>query len=59
MQAYEGMRYFDGVLAKEDYSMADITTSAGLAFADFTGIAIPPECTNLTKWRARASARYS
>ena len=65
MQAYEGMRYFDGVLANqdyvagEDYSMADITTLAGLAFADFTGIAIPPECTNLTKWRARASARYS
>ncbi len=65
MQAYDGMRYFDGVLAKqkhvagEDYSMADITTLAGRAFAGFAGIAIPPECTNLTEWRARASARYS
>ena len=65
MQAYDGMRYFDDVLAKQDYvagddySMADITTLAGLAFADFVGMAIPPECTNLTEWRARASARYS
>ena len=65
LQAIEGMRYLDGVLAKqdfiagEDYSMADITTLAGLAFADFASIAIPSECTNLTAWRARASARYA
>lgn len=64
-QAHDGMRYFDDVLAKqdyiagEDYSMADITALAGLAFADFVGIAIPPECTNLIEWRARASARYA
>ncbi len=64
-QARDGMRSFDDVLAKqdyiagEDYSMADITALAGLAFADFVGIAIPPECTNLTEWRARASARYA
>lgn len=65
MQAYDGMRYFDDVLAEQDYvagddySMADITALAGLAFADFVGMAIPPECANLTEWRARASARYA
>lgn len=65
LQAIEGMHYLDGVLAKQDfiagddYSMADITTLAGLAFADFASIAIPSECTNLTAWRARAAARYA
>ena len=64
-QAVDGMRYFDGVLAKQDYiagdaySMADITALAGLAFADFAGIAIPDDCGNLTAWRLRASARYA
>lgn len=64
-QAYDGMRYFDGVLANQTYiagdaySMADITALAGLAFADFVGMAIPQECVNLTEWRARAASRYA
>ncbi|MEM7269251.1 MAG: glutathione S-transferase [Pseudomonadota bacterium] len=46
-------------LAGDDYSMADITLLAGLAFADFAKIEIPASLTNLTDWRARASARYA
>lgn len=62
-KAIDGMRYFDGVLADQDYvagdrfSMADITVAAGLSFADFAEIPIPAECTNLTAWRERVAAR--
>ncbi len=60
-----GMRYLDGVLAKQPYlagqnfSMADITAFAGLGFADFAKIDIPAECLNLKAWRARVAERPS
>lgn len=62
-QAIEGMRYFDAVLAKQDFvagdrfSMADITVIAGLGFADFAEIEIPAECTHLKAWRERVTSR--
>lgn len=64
-RAVAGMRYLDGVLANQSYlagesfSMADITAFAGLAFADFAGIAIPADVSNLTGWRQRISTRPS
>jgi len=64
-RAVAGMRYLDGVLANQphlagtDFSMADITAFAGLAFADFAEIAIPEDCANLKAWRERVSARPS
>ena len=64
-RAVEGMRYFDGVLAKQDYvagdafSMADITAFAGLAFADFAKIDIPEDCGHLKAWRQRVAERPS
>jgi glutathione S-transferase len=64
-RALAGMRYLDGVLAKQPYlagqnfSMADITAFAGLGFADFAKIDIPAECLNLTAWRARVAERPS
>lgn len=64
-RALAGMRYFDGVLAKQPhlagdhFSMADITAFAGLAFADFAKIDIPAECTNLAAWRGRVAERPS
>ena len=63
--AQTGMRYLDGVLAGQpylagqDFTMADITAYAGLAFADFAGIDIPDECGNLKSWRARVAQRPS
>ncbi len=64
-RALAGMRYLDGVLAKQPYlagqnfSMADITAFAGLGFADFAKIDIPAECSNLKAWRARVAERPS
>ncbi len=64
-KAILGMKYFDGILAKhpfvagDQYSMADITVFAGLAFADFAKIEIPSDCDNLIEWRKRMSARPS
>ena len=64
-RALSGMRYFDGVLASQDYvagnqfSMVDITTFAGLAFADFAQIEIPADCANLLAWRGRMAERPS
>ncbi len=63
--AVKGMRYFDGVLANqpylagEEFSMADITAFAGLAFADFAGVDVPEDCVNLKRWHARVSERPS
>ncbi|MEM9277043.1 MAG: glutathione S-transferase [Pseudomonadota bacterium] len=62
-KAVAGMKYFDGVLAKQpylagqNYSMADITAFAGLAFADFAQVEIPAECTNLVAWREKIASR--
>ncbi|PZD73919.1 Glutathione S-transferase GST-6.0 [Acaryochloris thomasi RCC1774] len=64
-KAVSGMHYFNEVLAKQDYlageqfSMADITAFAGLAFADFAKIDIPVECGHLQAWRERVSQRPS
>ena len=64
-RAVNTMRYLNGVLASqpnvaaERFTIADITALAGLDFADFANIEIPEELTNLTEWRARASARPS
>lgn len=64
-QAIDSMRYLDRVLATqpyvagEQYSMADITAFAGLAFADFAKVDIPEDCTNLNAWRDRIEARPS
>lgn len=63
--AQRTMRYLDSVLAQSNYlagsefSMADITAFAGLAFADFAKVDIPEGLDNLTAWRARCSARPS
>ena len=64
-RAIEGMLYFDEVLkntryiAGSEFSMADITVFAGLAFADFAKIEIPAECQNLRQWRSRIESRPS
>jgi len=64
-RALTGMRYLDEVLGKQPYlagerfTMPDITTFAGLAFADFTGIDVPADLTNLIAWRARVAERPS
>lgn len=63
--AGQTMAYLDGVLAENDYlagadfSVADITAFAGLAFADFAKVEIPETLSNLTAWRARVAARPS
>lgn len=57
------MVYLDGVLvnskyiAGDQFSMADITAYAGLAFAGFAKIDIPSELTNLTSWQQRMAQR--
>lgn len=64
-RALDGMRYFDSILADNEYiagdnfSMADITAFAGLGFADFAKIDIPADCSNLLAWRGRIAARPS
>lgn len=63
--AVNTMRYLDTVLAKQPYlagdqfTMADITAFAGLAFADFAEIEIPAELTHLVAWRQKVAARPS
>ena len=64
-RAIEGMRYFDSVLehqpfiAGSNFSMADITAFAGLAFADFAKVDLPTDCKNLIAWREKISSRPS
>ncbi|MEO0419674.1 MAG: glutathione S-transferase [Pseudomonadota bacterium] len=63
-RAQATMRYLDTVLADQPYiagdvyTMADITTLAGLGFADFAKVEIPAKLTNLQEWRERVAARY-
>lgn len=63
--ALNGMRYLNGVLANQpfvggdDFTVADITAYAGLAFAGLAKIDIPAECHNLKDWHARVSKRPS
>ena len=60
-----GMKYFNKVLRDNDFvsgdnfTAADITLFAGLAFADFAGVEIPSECTNLQAWRSKVAERPS
>lgn len=59
------MKYLDGVLANnaylagDNFSMADITAFAGLAFADFAEVEISASLGNLAAWRAKVAARPS
>lgn len=46
-------------LAGEQFSMADITAFAGLAFADFAKVEIPESLSNLNAWRAKVASRPS
>lgn len=64
-KALATMGYLNGILesqpflAGEEFSMADITAFAGLAFADFAKVSIPEEQTHLRAWRARIASRPS
>lgn len=59
------MAYLDGVLADNDcvaggrFSTADITTVAGLAFADLANVEIPQSHENLQAWHSRLANRPS
>jgi len=59
------MRYLDTVLksntflAGDQFTMADITAFAGLAFADFAKVEIPSDLNDLTAWRERVASRPS
>lgn len=63
--AEDTMRYLDRVLdeqpylAGEQFSVADITAFAGLAFADFAKVEIPTDLHNLRAWRDRVASRPS
>lgn len=63
--AGQTMVYLDEVLADNDFlagsefSVADITAFAGLAFADFAKVEIPTTLSNLTAWRAKVASRPS
>ena len=64
-RAVATMRQLDGVLATRPYlagdrfTVADITTLAGLAFAGFAEIGIPEQCASLRAWQARVAQRPS
>ena len=64
-RAVDGMRYLDKVLADQpyiagdDFSVADITAFAGLAFADFAKIDVPVDCANLKAWHQKVAQRPS
>lgn len=64
-KALAGQAYFNEVLGRSEFaagdqfSMADITLYAGLAFSDFAGIGVPEEFTNLRAWRNRVAERPS
>ncbi len=63
--AQKTMRYLDSVLgeskylAGDEFTMADITAFAGLAFADFAKVDIPDGLNNLQAWRNTVAARPS
>jgi glutathione S-transferase len=64
-RAIAGMRYLDQVLAGQlflagsDFTMADITAFAGLAYAAIAKIEVPGELTNLKFWHQRVASRPS
>ena len=63
--ALNGMVYFNKLLGENEYvagpdfTVADITLFAGLAFADFAGVDTPADCNNLLAWKAKIGARPS
>lgn len=63
--ASKTMAYLDSVLSEnsflagDKFSVADITTFAGLAFADFAKVEIPDSLVNLQAWRAKIASRPS
>lgn len=60
-----GLRYFDGILAKmpylagEQFSMADITVYAALLHAAFLNITVTDEYPALKAWQAKVAERPS
>ena len=64
-KARQGLVYFNDVLANSqfvagaNFSVADITLFAGLAFAGFAQIAIPSELTHLIAWQKDVANRPS
>jgi glutathione S-transferase len=46
-------------LAGSDFTMADITAFAGLAYAAIAKIEVPGELTNLKFWHQRVASRPS
>lgn len=64
-RAISGMQYLDQVLEQQHFvagnrfTIADITTFAGLLYADIAKIAIPSELGRLRAWRDRVSERPS
>lgn len=64
-RAVATMRTLDGELAGraymagDEFTMADISAMAGLAYADFAKIEAPPGLGHLAAWRARVNARPS
>lgn len=61
----EAMRFFDQsldgreYLAGDAFSAADILLLTTVDFAQFVGLTMPEDCTNLTAWHARVAARPS
>ena len=64
-RAIDGMRYLDQVLTKQpflaggDFTMADITAFAGLAYVAIAKIGVPAGLDNLKFWRERVASRPS
>ena len=62
-RALASMEWLDGELAQrafiagEDYTVADITAQCALLLGKNTGIPIPPERMNLTRWWASVTSR--
>lgn len=64
-RAFAAMRFFDQSLAEREflagdtYSAADILLLTTVDFANFIGLEMPEECSALSAWHERVSARPS
>lgn len=64
-KAISGMRYFDGILKKQQFvagdyfSMADMAVLGGLIFVDYLDIEVPTDCKALLSWYATMNERPS
>ena len=63
-QALKAMQWFNkqmtkDYLAGEEFTAADIALTSSIDFAEFIGVVVPEDCTNLLKWRERVKARPS